>query len=619
MQRGVSFTFVTKMAATMNKMIWIFISVATVWTAHASDAWMQSGADAAYPRELYFVGVGMSERGQDEARTNAVIEVKKQISVHVNASLLDKQTSVKTGDTEESSSSTQSRARLSTRGDVQGIEVVKTGQKESVFYALAVLDKQNFAANCRTIIAENKQKLEARMSAARKALGSGAVGAALKELAAARKALKKIHEQRTLLSAASQLTEKEQVNYTESDIDQLAEKCMASVETDIVSGNRQEVAAGEEPAFPLVVEVTAGSSPAPMIPLELVGENGDILVTEYTDENGRAQFELGNKTATEIGRHSVSARIALNVSASARKILDAQTQRFTYTVSAKAVHVAIEVNLPSQLETEKALIRKKLVKRMAKYNIMDYPQSCFKLVADVSAQETGRVDGVSASRTFVKTAVDANFMLYDKQQRQQLSFTASGKGVGSTVAKSTAKAIGELRVKSNAARIAEAVSGSPDQHCGRVAASEPVKQASKPVAQHAPAPQKTSAPGNAASGDGSNPENAALLQADGQWRKNTYINSEKWFYFNAQANGSYLLYVDSDRNNKTGSYSAWGTRLEVFRENLLDELDYTGSGGHYLTDPYRINTPVAEKVYVKVYGYQNEKNATFGAKFVQSE
>jgi 5-hydroxyisourate hydrolase-like protein (transthyretin family) len=595
----------------MNKTITMVIFAATLFGARGADGWMSSGSDDAYPRELYFVGVGMSERGPEEARTQAIVEVRKQISVTVRARLVDRQTSVTENGNEVSSSSVDSRARLSTSGDARGVEVVKTAEKDGVYYALAVLDKQNFAAHCKTRIAESKAALESRMSAARAALKNGEIGAALKELGAARKALREIHEQRKLLSAAARLGEQEQVAYTEADIDQLAEKCIASVTADIVSGNRQEVAAGDEPAFPLVVEIKAGATPAPMIPVELVDEDEAVLLTHYTDDNGRVRFELGEHTVAEIGTHRLYARIGLKVSASARKALDAQTRRFSYTVNAKPVHVAVKVNASGDLAGDADALRKKIVRRLAKYNIMEYPQSCFRLSADISANETGRVEGISAARTFVKTEVDVDFSLQDAQQRQMLSFTAGGKGTGSTLAKSVAAALGELRIKTSAARLVDAIAAAPAQNC---AAAPAAPQASRPPA--APAPRASAAPVSS-SGDGSNPEQAVFLPADDTWRKNTYINSEKWFYFNAKANGTYLLYVDSDKNNKTGAYSAWSTRLTVYREDLLDELDYSGAGSHYLTDPYTINTPVAEKVYLKVYGYTKEKNATFGAKFVE--
>jgi len=84
--------------------------------AMAGDEWMTSGKDIAYPQELYFVGIGMSERSQDAAKQNAMIEVRKEISVSVSATMLDEQYSISSAGKETSGGRTESRARLSTSG-----------------------------------------------------------------------------------------------------------------------------------------------------------------------------------------------------------------------------------------------------------------------------------------------------------------------------------------------------------------------------------------------------------------------------------------------------------------------------------------------------------------------
>ena len=198
----------------------------------ANDQWITTGRDIEYPNELYFVGVGMSERGPEAAKQNAMVEVKKQITVKISASTLDEQFSLTTGNKEVSSNRIESRSRLVTSGEVQGIEVVKTATQGKITYALAVLDKKNFVSNCRTKISELKKQLEQLITGAQADIGAAKIGAALDKMSAAKKIIMEIGDERTLLSSAGELTAAEQLNYTMTDIAGLYEKCVSSVRID---------------------------------------------------------------------------------------------------------------------------------------------------------------------------------------------------------------------------------------------------------------------------------------------------------------------------------------------------------------------------------------------------
>ena len=128
----------------MRKIVQSMLLLVIATAAFANDQWVTAGRDIEYPNDLYFVGVGMSERGPEAAKQNAMVKVKKQITVKVNAFTLDEQMSLSAGGKENSINRVESRSRLTTSGDVQGIEVVKTAKKGNITYALAVLDKKKF-------------------------------------------------------------------------------------------------------------------------------------------------------------------------------------------------------------------------------------------------------------------------------------------------------------------------------------------------------------------------------------------------------------------------------------------------------------------------------------------
>jgi hypothetical protein len=359
----------------MKKMCAILSVMLFACLSFAGDQWVTSGRDIEYPNDLYFVGVGMSERGPEAAKQSAMVEVKKQITVKVNASMLDEQMSLTSGGRETSMNRVESRSKLTTSGEVQGIEVVKTATQGKIAYALAVLDKKNFTSNCRAKIAELKKQMEQLMQTAASDIASAKVGAALAKLSDAKRVIAEVLDQRTLLSAAAEITKAEELNYTMTDIAALYEKCVSSVRMSKVSGDNQTFTVGMVPAEPFVVQVmTADGAPVSMLPVALTMDR-KRLVEKFTDDKGRAELLLGEKADMSAGSHSYSAVISLQVSSDAKKYLDAQAQSFSYTVQSNPCFAKIDVDVSPSLAQGRDEIMKKVVLRLAKYDIKNDPQS----------------------------------------------------------------------------------------------------------------------------------------------------------------------------------------------------------------------------------------------------
>ena len=321
--------------------------------AFAGDQWVTAGRDIEYPNDLYFVGVGMSEHGPEAAKQNAMIEVKKQITVKVTASTLDEQTSLTSAGIEKSSNLVESRSRLTTSGEVEGIEIVKTANRGNITYALAVLDKKNFVSNCRAKISELKKQLGQLVKTATQDIGGAKINAALAKLSEAKKVMGEIVDQRTLLSAAAVITPAEQLNFTMTDIAALYEKCVSSIRMTKISGDNQTFAVGMVPSEPFVVKVTADNAPVANIPAAIM-DNNRRIVEKFTDDKGRAELFLGEKADMSAGSHSYNVIISMQVSSDARKYLSAQTQTFNYTVQSNPCYAGIETEVSADLGSGRA-------------------------------------------------------------------------------------------------------------------------------------------------------------------------------------------------------------------------------------------------------------------------
>jgi TolB-like protein len=413
----------------------------------AGQQWTTTGSDIAYPSEMYFVGVGMSERGFDAAKQSAVVEIKKQISVHVSASMLDEQSSVtKSGGQELSTSHAESRARLTTSGQLQGAEVVKTAMQGKIYCALAVLDKNNFISNCKAQITEQKQQLAQLIDGANADITAAKMPAALKKLSEAKKVIASILETRTLLSAAAPVTEAEQLNYTMTDIAALYEKCIATIRMKKISGDRQAFAVGMVPADPFVVQViTTDGAPVPMIPVALL-DGTKRVAEQLTDDNGQVALLLGEKADMSTGTHSYTASIALQVSSSMKNIMTAQNQSFTYTVQSNPCFAKITVDVSKSLASNRAKIEKKVLTRLAKFDLKNDPESDNLLNVTVTATDAGGVTGLSESNTFHKTDVSLSMQLVDESGKELASLEGSDKGIGGSFIKSVSQGIDNIKI-----------------------------------------------------------------------------------------------------------------------------------------------------------------------------
>ncbi len=427
----------------------IFAAVATafsVFTALAGDQWVTAGRDIEYPNDFYFVGVGMSERGPDAAKQAAMVEVKKQITVKVSASMLDEQSSLIAGGRETSVNRVESRSRLTTSGEVAGIEVVKTAQKGKISYALAVLDKKNFVSNCRAKIAELKKQLAQLMETASADIAGAKVGSALRKLSDAKKLIADVLDQRTMLSAAGEITKAEELNFTMTDVAGLYEKCVSSIRMSKVGGDNQAFAVGMVPSEPFVVQTaTTDGTPVALLPVALLDGTKRIL-EKFTDDKGRAELLLGEKADMSAGSHSYTATVALQVSSDAKKYLTSQNQTFSYTVQSNPCFAKISVEVSPTLASGREDIEKKVTARLSKYDIKNNPESDNALKVSVSATEAGGVAGLSQSSSFIKTDVTLVMTLTDESGKELASIQGAAKGTGGTVVKSAAQGIDNVRI-----------------------------------------------------------------------------------------------------------------------------------------------------------------------------
>lgn len=448
------------MATRKNIIMAIVLNAATIMSAASTD-WITTSSDAEYPSDLYFVGVGMSERSMEMARQNAMVEVKKQLSVKVNAATFDEQVSVMSNGVEKTLNRVESRARLTTSGQVEGIQVVKTEQKNRVNYAFAVLDKKNFEINVRTKIGDLKDELDEVVEGAKADIAATRISSALYRCGQARRLIGEIAQQRTMLTAVGALTDKERPNVTATDLFALYEQCVGTLRLVKVSGDNQSCATGATVTDPFAVIVYSNTTPVSAIPVRFIDAQKKVLAEKISDDQGRVEWYGGDALDVSKGSHSVVAAIRLNVSAERQKILTAQNQTFTYKVTSSSCATRIVVTVPPLLMSAKNDLTDKVVSMLGKYDIVQTAEAPTTLVATVSATETSQLQGLSENNTFIKTEVTISLSLKNDDDKEIGSITGTGKGMGGTFVKSIVSGIGNAKIQTDLATLREKICSLP--------------------------------------------------------------------------------------------------------------------------------------------------------------
>lgn len=434
---------ITKISMTM------FVFLVSLVTA--GDQWMTSGRDGAYPKDFYFTGLGTSAESQKLAVQNAQVAVKRQISVGVNSSVVnERSSSTLNGKDAYDVDNYQSRARMTTEGDIQGVEVVKEGKKNGVFFALAALDKENFKSNLEVQIKELKSQLSKRMEGAKADINNKNLGKAMISLVASHSIMDEIKEKRTLLSAVTVVSEKESLNYTQTDLDEMYSQAVTSLELKLVSGEDQSFKVGKKLEKPFVFEVKANGEPIQGVVVRLYNESDKKVMEAHSDKSGLVTFHLEDKAELEVGEHEYKASLYLKVSSAFRKVLRSQDKTVSYEVESQPCYVNIKVKGDSKVSA-------KVKKLLSKYDILNSPESKHTLEVSISSLETGRTQGVSEARSFIKTEVTANFVLKDGKGLELLSFEKDAKGLGTSKEKSIIKGLGNLKISKSVKKLSSKV------------------------------------------------------------------------------------------------------------------------------------------------------------------
>ena len=433
------------------KQLSLFVLSFFILGSYAKD-WTNSSQHPAYPRELYVMGMGMSEHSLDQAKRAAQADVKKQISVHIQSSFIDEQTSEsKNGIELYYLNTVKSYDRSYSSGDIQGVQIVETLEKDGIHYALAALDKMNFASKLRAEIKSLNDEMSKIYQQATTSIDKGDFTTGLADLSKIGALVIDVEEKIVLLSAVTTVEEADRAILSPADLGNLYAKCVSEVKIKLESGNRQKINSGELLTEDIIFKVVSGEKNLANIMVDIINEEDNVIASSITDENGLVTFSPEMIGYLPGGNHDLAATIRLKVKAEYQKILKRKARDFSVKVTSNPVYVKLKINsLPGFLDANSVKTRVAALLKESDYLIDDASTNAVEVDVEGTVQE--RLQGLSKERTFVKTGVTLSLVL--KKSGKTIDMVVkSSKSVGSDKSTSMLKAISNINMKKELAGI----------------------------------------------------------------------------------------------------------------------------------------------------------------------
>ena len=407
------------------KKIVVSLSLSLAAFAFAQDL-TSIGNDPAYPTQLFFVGVGSSPISQADADNLAVSQIQKQITVTVKVAqesgVSNKQS---TGNKESISRWLDSRATMSSRGDLQGADIVKRQTQGKTFIAVAALNKAKFAAAKRLNMAEAGKGIKTLADQAKTDVDAGKLADALGVRTQLEERIRTFESERILLSAAEALQLSDTVPANLDAINKMYEVALKKLSLTAAAGNDQALTDVAQPLQPWIVNVTAEGKPIPEMPVKLVAPDRKIVRTAVTDAQGNATFFPDGFAYRASGTQTYTAMADLNVNRSQVDILERKKADFRYTVTPPECKVKMQFS-----GIDVAAAKTELTKTLMNYGFKDDPTAKKTLTATTTATQKGYSQGLSEASSFSMMEVALTLAVLDPAGRTVQSSITKAVGAG---------------------------------------------------------------------------------------------------------------------------------------------------------------------------------------------
>lgn len=382
-----------------------------------------------YPSQKYFTGVGIAET-RDQAVERARADLIKQIKVKIESELTTEEREEAKGQKREVTSSVVSRTKSSVDATVAGIEIGELEESDNKFYALAVLNKNNYFQSIRSEIDRIVAESDNLLTAAHNNIKEGQILNAFENYKKASPLVEDYVPKNELLVSLTGMSYMEQEIKSSQQVNTEMRNIIANLNMQMLSGNNQTAASGQYLPNDLKIKVLydgdSGMVGVNNFPVMARYKNGDIIEEKRTASNGSVIFRI-KAVATGMSGQNGAAEIILSpkvLPAEMRDMLSRSKVEVDYKIETPDLKFA----LANQGQSEYEALTGKIKNIVTGSGFEIDSQAPFVIKIDHDVVNESEISSPFGTQYLVETAV--NFNLLNKKSGDVLSsYSIQGKGL----------------------------------------------------------------------------------------------------------------------------------------------------------------------------------------------
>jgi len=275
--------------------VFFLLYISTTLFAQAPK-WAETNSHTNYPTSKYLLGVGISD-DKTQAVELARADVAKQIQVKIESELETMEQEIGTDDKHSVRSEITSRTKSVVSETVAGIEIKETTRVKGKYYALAVLNKQNYLAGLEQNMNDISSATAQYIQSARDLIRQGNVFTALENYFSAQSEIPEFYVKRSLYTALSGKNYGNTNTLSPADILAEIRTLFSGIHVEIIGGDNQIGQIGTVLKEPVIAKIyyldeTGQEFGLRQFPLVVKYTYGEIIGKPKTDDGGSVSLKV---------------------------------------------------------------------------------------------------------------------------------------------------------------------------------------------------------------------------------------------------------------------------------------------------------------------------------------
>lgn len=413
----------------------IHLNVLSIPALSAAPRWAETNKHSKYPPQWFFIGVGISSAGLQDARNDARLEIAKQIKIQIKAKtqrIVEEQqiSSSQVGEQYYLRRQMESKSESLVNQSFSGTRIIETAKDGNIFYALAILDRRKFGNRIEAEIEQGIQTIDRLSSDTSKFLRDGKIVPAIDNLIEAHDISYELISKQTLHSIVSPIPLVSDEIVAPSVLLSEIRGILSNIRFNKIGGDRQTGKVGASLDQELSVKLTFSedrdeSVPVSGIPIRFKYGDGEKIDDRITDEDGVASIQPIVRIVGRTDSAQITAKPRLrNIPPDLQRALPINDIVFSY-------HIKLDKAFPVQLIVESEddsnvpELKRQLTRQISGMGYSVKKNADITIRGELSVADVKEIGGL---RPKVMVSLELNVSILDQAQSvlDQIVFSSNG-------------------------------------------------------------------------------------------------------------------------------------------------------------------------------------------------